>query len=114
VSGTLGSLLLYDLRGMSVFEEVDADDWQSWIDDNAAIVLDVREPDEWERGTLPEAVLISQGEIVEKVDELDKGTPILCVCRSGNRSSNVAMFLHFNGFQVANLQGGMKALGLQE
>lgn len=82
--------------------------------DNDATVLDVREPDEWELGTLPGAVLISQGEIVDRMEELPKDKPLLCVCRSGGRSSNVAAFLSFNGYQTANLSGGMKALGMQD
>ncbi len=74
----------------------------------------MREPAEWSLGTLPGATLISMREIMERVGELSKGTPILCVCRSGNRSHNVANFLTFNGYEAANLAGGMKALGLQE
>lgn len=82
--------------------------------DNGATVLDVREPHEWEGGILPDAVLISQRDITERIGELPPEKPVLCVCRSGSRSGNVAMFLAFNGYQAANLQGGMKALGLQD
>ncbi|HEU4895033.1 MAG TPA: rhodanese-like domain-containing protein [Acidimicrobiia bacterium] len=99
---------------MSLIAQVDAADWQSWVEDNDAIVLDVREPDEWQQGTLPEAVLISQGDVVARLDEIPKGKPVLCVCRSGGRSSNVAAFLAFNGYEAANLSGGMKALGMQD
>lgn len=101
----------YD-SGMASYESVPGADWEGWVSENKAIVLDVREPNEWELGTLPDAVRISQGDMVEKMEELDKDTPILCVCRSGNRSGNVAMFLSFNGYTVANLEGGMKGLGL--
>jgi rhodanese-related sulfurtransferase len=62
------------------------------------MILDVREPAEWSIGTLPEAVLISQNEIVRRLDELPKERPVLCVCRSGGRSANVAAFLAFNGY----------------
>lgn len=99
---------------MPVFTQVDAADWETWVDDNDATVLDVREPDEWELGTLPGAVLIRQGEIVERMQELPQDKPVLCVCRSGARSSNVAAFLSFNGYETANLSGGMKALGMQD
>jgi rhodanese-related sulfurtransferase len=75
------------------------------------MILDVREPAEWSMGTLPEAVLISQNEIVRRLDELPKERPVLCVCRSGGRSANVAAFLAFNGYEAANMAGGMKALG---
>jgi rhodanese-related sulfurtransferase len=93
---------------------VPATDWETWVEDNEAAVLDVREPGEWELGTLPDAVLISQGEILDRIDELPKDRPVLCVCRTGARSTNVATFLAFNGYEAANLAGGMKALGMQD
>lgn len=99
---------------MSAVTSVPAGDWETWVEENNGIVLDVREPDEWELGTLPGAVLIPQGEIVSRMDEMPKDQPILCVCRSGGRSSNVAAFLAFNGYESANLSGGMKALGMQD
>lgn len=99
---------------MNEVARVPASDWETWVNQNQAIVLDVREPDEWQLGTLPGAVLISQGELVDRVDELPKDRPVLCVCRSGGRSANVATFLAFNGYEVANMEGGMKALGMQD
>jgi rhodanese-related sulfurtransferase len=47
--------------------------------------------------------------------ELDTDQALLVVCRSGGRSQQVALYLTMNGFnKVANMIGGMKALGLQE
>lgn len=99
---------------MTDIARIQASDWEDWVAANSATVLDVREPTEWELGTLPGALTISLGEIVQRVEELPKDRPILCVCRSGNRSANVAAFLAFNGFRAANMEGGMKALGMQE
>lgn len=93
---------------------VPAAEWETWVVTNHAVVLDVREPDEWELGTLPGAVLISQGELLDRIEELPKDRPLLCVCRTGSRSGNVAAFLSFNGYEAANLGGGMKALGMQD
>ncbi len=98
---------------MQEVAQIDARDWEAWVVRHNATVLDIREPDEWELGTLPGAVLISQGELVGRLDEIPKDTPVLCVCRSGSRSANVAAFLAFNGYEVANMAGGMKALGMQ-
>ncbi|HEU4321292.1 MAG TPA: rhodanese-like domain-containing protein [Acidimicrobiia bacterium] len=99
---------------VSAFTNVPATDWETWVEDNEASILDVREPYEWTLGTLPGAILISQTEIVERMSELPGDRPVLCVCRSGGRSANVATFLSFNGFEAANMAGGMKALGLQD
>ena len=97
---------------MRQYESVDATTWEAWVADKGAIVLDVREPKEWALGTIPNAVKISQGDLVGRLDELDKDRAILCVCRTGSRSSNVATFLGFNGYEVANLEGGVKGLGM--
>jgi len=105
---------LNKIRCVSGFTNVPATEWQTWVDDNGATVLDVREPAEWALGTLPGAVLISQAEIVERIDEVPMDRPVLCVCRSGGRSANVANFLAVNGFESANMAGGMKALGMQD
>jgi rhodanese-related sulfurtransferase len=99
---------------VSAFIDVPAGDWENWVRDNEATILDVREPIEWDLGTLPGAILISQGEIVERIEEVPKERPVLCVCRSGGRSANVATFLSFNGYDAANLSGGMKSLGMQD
>ena len=78
------------------------------------MILDVREPEEWELGTLDGAVTIPMGEIPERMDELPSSRAILCVCRSGSRSARVASFLGQSGYEsVANMTGGMKALNLQ-
>jgi rhodanese-related sulfurtransferase len=99
---------------MSAFAPVEARDWERWVRDNDATILDVRESDEWELGTLPGALLISQGELVARIDEIPRDKPVLCVCRSGSRSANVAAFLAFNGYEAANMDGGLMALGMQD
>jgi rhodanese-related sulfurtransferase len=100
---------------MSGFEKVPASEWGEWSAANGATILDVREAGEWELGTLPGATLIAMSEIMERVDELDQDTAVLCVCRSGARSAQVANYLVTLGFtQVANLEGGVKALGMQD
>ncbi|MCI0544523.1 MAG: rhodanese-like domain-containing protein, partial [Actinobacteria bacterium] len=76
--------------------------------------LDVREPGEWALGVLEGSVLMSIGEVVDRVGEIPRDRPILCVCRSGSRSDQVARYLEAQGFEgVANLRGGLKALGMQ-
>lgn len=100
---------------MSGIENVPATEWQTWSTENGAILLDVREAQEWELGTLPGSTKIAMTEIMARVDELDKNTPVLCVCRSGARSQQVAAYLDGQGFsKVANLEGGVKALGMQD
>lgn len=103
------------IRPVNRVPTVSAAEWEQWVEENEAVVLDVREPFEWAMGTLPGSALISMGEILDRIDELPRDRPILCVCRSGNRSHHVAAYLNLSGFDMAaNLVGGLKALGMQD
>jgi len=74
-------------------------------------LLDVREQDEWDAGHAPGAVHIPLGELPSRLDELpDTDAGLLPVaCRGGGRSSRAVAWLSQQGFDVANLDGGMKA-----
>ena len=92
---------------------VQARDWETWSRDHDAVIIDVREPFEWAMGTLPGAELIGLGSLFANLDELDRSRAILFVCRSGNRSGVAAVLFVRHGFdEVANLPGGLVALGL--
>jgi rhodanese-related sulfurtransferase len=96
-------------------ESVAAAGWSAWAEENDAVLLDIRQPEEWELGTLPGATLIPMTELMQRLDEVPRDRPILCICRSGGRSHQVASFLIASGFdRVANMIGGMKALGMQD
>jgi rhodanese-related sulfurtransferase len=96
-------------------ESVEYSEWETWVEDNDAIVLDIRQPFEWELGTLPDSVLIPMTDLLSRIDELPKDRSILCVCRSGSRSGRVAAYLRSVGFaRAANMEGGLKALGMQD
>ena len=92
-------------------EQVDADAWQAWVDRHRAVLLDIREPFEWdETGVLPDAKLISMGELPKSLDQLSHETPILVVCRTGSRSQHAAAWLESHGYRAANLAGGVVAV----
>ncbi|MDJ0663893.1 MAG: rhodanese-like domain-containing protein [Acidimicrobiia bacterium] len=93
-------------------EQVLAPEWEQWVTANNAVVLDVREPLEWAMGTLPGSVEISLGFLPASLDQLNQDRPILVVCRAGNRSQVAAQFLQRNGFNVANMFGGLTSIGL--
>ena len=74
-----------------------------------AVLVDVREADEFAAGHAPGAVHIALGALADHVDELDRDRTIVCVCRSGNRSLHAAQLLADHGLDVRNLEGGMRA-----
>jgi rhodanese-related sulfurtransferase len=76
--------------------------------DDGAFVLDVREPDEWAAGHIPDAILIPLGQLASRVGELDRDQRIVVVCRSGNRSAEGRDILLGAGFpSVTSVEGGM-------
>jgi rhodanese-related sulfurtransferase len=74
-----------------------------------AVLLDVREPDEWHAGHGPDAIWIPMGEIEGRHGELPANTEIIVVCRSGARSARVTAALTGAGYDAKNLSGGMQA-----
>ncbi|MBB2480573.1 rhodanese-like domain-containing protein [Bacillus sp. APMAM] len=72
-------------------------------------IIDVREVDEVAAGKIPSAVNFPLGFIELRMDELNKDTEYIMVCRSGGRSGRAAQLLESEGFQVVNMTGGMLA-----
>ena len=78
--------------------------------DGAAVVVDVREPDEYGRGHVPGAVNVPQAELAARLGELPRDKRLLVVCQGGARSLRAAQFLRQAGFEhVANVRGGTGA-----
>lgn len=74
------------------------------------LLIDVREPNEFELCRIPTAQLIPLGTIPQRMGELDPDAEIVVQCRSGKRSADALMFLQANGFtNLTNLKGGILA-----
>ncbi len=74
-----------------------------------ALLVDVRESDEWDAGHAPGAVLIPTSEFVEHIEELPEDRQIVAICRTGARSGAVTSALTRAGYDAVNLAGGMQA-----
>ena len=74
------------------------------------LLLDVREPWEFEKARIAGSRLVPMGEIARRVDELDRSSEVVAICHHGGRSMQVALFLEKSGFAaVHNLLGGVDA-----
>ena len=74
-----------------------------------AILVDIREMDEWSAGHAPTAIHIPMGELGTKATELSATSQILFICRSGRRSDHAVGALVKAGYDAINLTGGMQA-----
>jgi len=70
-------------------------------------VLDVREDFEVAEGMIPGALHIPMGQLASRLGEIDRGRPVIVVCRSGNRSARVADALAAAGYAADTMGGGM-------
>jgi rhodanese-related sulfurtransferase len=74
-----------------------------------ALLLDVREADEWHTGHAPRSTWLPMGQVLERASELPRQERIVVVCRSGGRSAAVAEALRHQGLDAVNLAGGLRA-----
>ena len=77
----------------------------------APILLDVREPWEFQTAALADSVLMPMGDVPSRAHaELDPDAHIVVLCHHGQRSLSVAMWLRGQGFERAqSLAGGINA-----
>ncbi|MDQ8204426.1 thioredoxin domain-containing protein [Pelagicoccus sp. SDUM812003] len=96
----------------SAVENVDAPRFSELAQDENAIVVDVRTPQEIAQGKVPNASEIDfyDPNFAAKASRLQKDKTILLYCRSGARSSQAAQQLNSMGFaNIVNLNGGITA-----
>src|SRR3954452_7681521 len=73
------------------------------------VVLDVREPDEYEQGALPDAIHIPRGQLETSIENrvVDHDAPIVAYCAGGTRSAFAADTLQQLGYtNVVSMIGG--------
>ena len=74
-----------------------------------AVLLDVREAEEWQAGHAPAAQHLPMSALRDRLADVPQDRPLLAICRSGNRSGQVAAALAQIGYEIENVDGGMKA-----
>ena len=74
------------------------------------VLIDVREPHEYQICNIPQAKLIPLGDLPKRVNELNSADEIVAHCKSGMRSAKAVDFLKQAGFKkVRNMKGGILA-----
>lgn len=85
----------------------------AWLGDKGRakpVLLDVREPWEFQTCSIAGSRPLPMGEVPARKDELDPEAEVVVICHHGGRSMQVAVFLERNGFaRVHNLAGGVDA-----
>src|SRR5665213_384295 len=93
---------------MTVATIVPKDLSRALSDGESMVIIDVREPHEWNIGRIPSARLMPLGTLPGAADELNRDADIVVYCHHGMRSEAAAYALLDAGFRnVRNLVGGI-------
>lgn len=87
-------------------EEISVSELTTLVE-NGSLVIDVREPDEYESGHIPGAILVPLSTVLSNTSEFQSDETVYVVCRSGGRSMQACETLHEAGItNVTNVAGG--------
>lgn len=89
-----------------MIEQISVVDLKTALDNDSAHLIDVREKHEFDSGHVPGAVWIPMSLVPLRLDEFRAPGPVYVMCRSGNRSGQVVMWLANQGIQTINVAGG--------
>lgn len=109
-----GGMLAWPLvqRRLSAVKDVNSTEATQLINRQNAVLLDVREPKEFEGGRLPAAIHIPLSQLPGRTNELSKlaARPVIAYCAIGRRSRMAGGALAKAGFKdIFSLQGGIAA-----
>lgn len=89
------------------FVRIQVEEARKLIDSDAVQVVDVREPEEYARGHIPQAVLVPLGALLDRPRDYLRRDSLLFVCAVGERSALACEMAAALGFtKVYNLEGG--------
>ena len=81
---------------------------------DAIVVLDVREPWEFDLASVPNSTLVPLSTLPSAINRLDRAADYVVLCHHGSRSDMAANWMRAQGFSsVRNLVGGIEAWSLE-
>jgi rhodanese-related sulfurtransferase len=92
-------------RRLRVIREVDLPTFMAAHADGA-VVVDVREPDEYLAGHVPGAKLLPMAGVPALLSDLPNDQPVFVICATGNRSLTAAGWMHAAGVDAYSVAGG--------
>ncbi|MBA2240606.1 MAG: rhodanese-like domain-containing protein [Solirubrobacterales bacterium] len=74
-----------------------------------ALLVDVRQDNEWEAGRIPGSIHVEMNELTSRAGEIPRDRPLVFVCRGGSRSAMAAQAFREAGYDAHSLSGGVTA-----
>lgn len=92
---------------MSDYSRISATDAKKLIEDEKAVIADIRDERSYNMGRVPNAQRIDNGNVQQFIDANESNTPVIVCCYHGNMSLSGASFFAQQGFDnVYSLDGG--------
>jgi selenocysteine lyase/cysteine desulfurase/glyoxylase-like metal-dependent hydrolase (beta-lactamase superfamily II)/rhodanese-related sulfurtransferase len=98
------------LESLVAVERVEPEDYEAMRSSaERPVLVDVRNPGEWEAGAIPGSLNIPLAQLARRLPEISGGQRVLVNCASGWRSGVAASFLRAAGVDASDLRGGYEA-----
>lgn len=88
--------------------EIDVNEFAD-LRDQGVVLIDVRNPDEFESFRVPGARLIPLPDVPERIEEIPDDRTVYVICKTGSRSARAVEFLNRQGHDTVNVRGGCLA-----
>lgn len=97
------------------FQNIDLEAAKRLINEEGAVVVDIRDPQSFAAGHIPGAIRVDNRNVADFIREADLDKPLLVVCYHGHSSQGAAQYFSDMGFEsVYSLIGGMTQWSLTE
>jgi rhodanese-related sulfurtransferase len=93
---------------MASVPEIDIDELAR-LREAGVVLVDVRQPDEYETVRVPGAQLIPLVDVPERIEEIPSDERVYVICAGGGRSAKAVEYLNNQGYDTVNVAGGTKA-----
>jgi len=93
----------------SQFEAINVETlYKRWSRHEVLIIVDVRRPDEWREGHIPDAIHVPLGDLAKHLGVLPKDQAVVAICRSGYRAEIAASMISATGRHTLAVRGGVQ------
>ena len=92
---------------MDNFLQISVQKAHEMIESGNVTIVDIRDPDSYAQGHIPQALEVNDGNLQVFLQETDRKIPLICYCYHGISSQQAASFFVTQGFkQVYSIMGG--------
>jgi rhodanese-related sulfurtransferase len=89
--------------------EISVQDAAALLDSGEAVLVDVREPHEWDAGRIPGARHLQMEHLASQAETIPRDAQVIFQCRLGNRSAMAAQAFRASGYDALSMAGGIEA-----